>query len=199
MYKSRGAVKSKKSVDSSDPWVGRISVDSVPPPHSVASIMRCVSKAEELENSKHSQLWINSSSESPLGPGHVSILGSNRPGSTPEDAMAFVELDTAPTPGSNPSIEKTPFTRQMRVIATSGWSTFSPRKAVVLTNFPAHTKQNRGWLRIKKGEILHTTSDKPRQRQYNWYDGEFQVPRASHIYSFLSSLLFQRYMPQPRL
>ena len=54
---------------------------------------------------------------------------------------------------------------------------------------PAHTKQNRGWLRIKKGEILHTTSDEP-QRQYNWYDGKFHVPRASRKPPLLSSLCY---------
>jgi hypothetical protein len=99
VYKIRGAIKSRRPVDSSQPWVGHISVDSIPPPHTAASIMRCISKAEEIDMSEDSQLWNSPSSDSPMGDGHVSILASRRPGATPEDPIAFVE---PPVPYSSP-------------------------------------------------------------------------------------------------
>jgi hypothetical protein len=67
------------------------------------SIKRCISKLEGLDYSKPSQLFINISSESPIGDGHVPIFTSNRPGSTLEDPLAFVALK-APT---NPYISFT--------------------------------------------------------------------------------------------
>lgn len=128
MYKQYGAVLSRQPADSSDPYVGRISVDSVPPPHTAVSIMRCISKTEELANSKKSQLFINISSDSPIGDGHVSILASDCPGCTPEDPMAFVELpapavtqpaaaEPSPAPITEPALIQPPtFNKQMRVI-----------------------------------------------------------------------------------
>ena len=100
IYKRRGAVRSREPVDANNRWVGRISVDSVPPPHTAASIMRCICKAEELDQSRPSQLWVHPSDDKPLGEGHVSILADPRPGSTPEDPMAFVESPpSTPPPG----------------------------------------------------------------------------------------------------
>jgi len=90
-YKMCGAVRSKQPANLNNPTVGRISVDSVPPPHTATSIMRCMSKTENINKSMESQLFSSISSESPIGEGHVSILTSNRPGSTPEDPMAFIE------------------------------------------------------------------------------------------------------------
>ncbi|KIM78070.1 hypothetical protein PILCRDRAFT_602777 [Piloderma croceum F 1598] len=131
VYKKRRAVKSKRPADPSCPWIGRISVDSVPPPHTATSIIRCISKAEEFDNSEDSQLWSNSLSESPIRGEHVSILTSNRPGSTPEDPMAFVKL---PDPVDLPSSDMTyePVASQMRG-----------------TIVPPH-KQNRGWLKVRR-------------------------------------------------
>lgn len=43
-----------------------------------------------LEMSTRSQLFTSISSELPFGKEHVSLLTSNRPGSIPEDPIAFV-------------------------------------------------------------------------------------------------------------
>jgi len=115
VYKTSGAVRSKQPADSNDPSIGRISVDSVPPPHTAASIMRCISKTEKLEYSNGSQLFIDPFSESPIGEEHVSILTGDPPGSTPENPMAFVE-DPHPT-----------FNKRMRVLYTQGPDTLNPR------------------------------------------------------------------------
>jgi hypothetical protein len=112
VYKKRGAVPSKQPADPNDSYVGRISVDSVPPPHTAKSIIRCISKVEHIENSMQSQLYVNISSESPIEEGYISILTSDRPGSTPEDPLAFVE----PYPA---------FTNPMRVITSWCQSDFT--------------------------------------------------------------------------
>ena len=96
VYRNYSAIRSQHPADSNDPSVGRINVDSVPPPHTAVSIMRCISKAEKLDYSKQSQLFTSISSTSPIGEGHFPILTNDRPGSMPEDPMAFVELP-APT------------------------------------------------------------------------------------------------------
>jgi hypothetical protein len=52
--------------------------------------MRCISKTENVQKPMISQLFSSISCESPIGGGHVSILTSDYPGSTPENPMAFV-------------------------------------------------------------------------------------------------------------
>jgi len=170
IYKDDGAVLSKQPADPNDPSVGRISVNSVPPPHTAASIMRCISKTEQLDNSKQSQLFVSISSASPIGEGRVSILTSNRPGSTLEDPMAFVE-SLSPIAASVESVESP------APVAPSMPAPFAPpishptyTKQIRVTNVSSHSKQNAGWLAVTKDEILRTTHDPPRQQRYNWYE-----------------------------
>jgi len=145
VYKPRGAVRSKRPAGSNNPFVGRISVDSFTPPHTATSIMRCISKAEELDNSKQSQLFTSISSKSPIGDGQVSILTSDRPGSTSDDPMAFVEL---PTPVAVP-IPYPTFTKQIRLTHADASGDYDPK-----------------WLTTEKGEILRTTHEGPRNRPF---------------------------------
>ena len=86
--------------------------------------MRCISRTEELADLRHPRLYINIDSESPIGDNYVSILTNNRPGSTPESPMAFVE-----SPDPPPIIESPPpaITSRMRVISVSCQSMFKPR------------------------------------------------------------------------
>jgi hypothetical protein len=108
VYKIHGVTQSKLPADPREPTVGHISVDLIPPPHIAASIKRCIAKSEELEDWKESQLYINISSLSPIDEEHVPLLSSDRPGSTPEDPMAFVEA---------------PYARwNKRIRVTHGWS-----------------------------------------------------------------------------
>jgi len=64
--------------------------------------MRCISKIEEFSYSGKSQLFIDLSSETPIGEGHVSILTCDYPGSMPEHPMAFVTLPAAQCPLPEP-------------------------------------------------------------------------------------------------
>jgi hypothetical protein len=49
----------------------------------------------------------------------------------------------------------------------------------MLTCFPAHSKKDPSWLKIKIGEILTTVDDQPRQQQYKWFQSEFKV--SNHV------------------
>ena len=62
------------------PYVGHISVNSISPPHNHTSIMRCISKIEELDNTWQTQLFASISNKSPISEGHISILTSGFPG-----------------------------------------------------------------------------------------------------------------------
>jgi len=165
VYQQYGAVPSRQPADSSDPYVGRISVDSVPPPHTAVSIMRCISKTEELANSKKLQLFINISSDSPIGDGHVSILASDCPGCTPEDPMVFVEL---PSPAVAQPAAAEPSPAPVVVPTLIQPPTFNKRMRVITAFYPG--SQNPDWLTIRKRDILRTTHDPPQLQQWIYPD-----------------------------
>jgi hypothetical protein len=96
IFKKHRAITLKHPAHPTDPHVGCISVNIIPPPHTAASIMRCISKAESLDLSNGSQLFPSILSETPFSEGHVSILTSDYPGSTPEDPMAVVDSPSPP-------------------------------------------------------------------------------------------------------
>jgi len=82
---------SKQPADADNPFVGRINVHSIAPPHTATSIMKCICSAEGLNYEPVSQLFVNVTAENPIGCEHLSIFGNDRPGLTPEDPMAFVD------------------------------------------------------------------------------------------------------------
>jgi hypothetical protein len=89
--------------------------------------------------SENSQLWNSSSSESPIGNGHVSILASHRPGSNPEDPMAFVE---SPAPDSSPVADETYVTEPVVVPTPTQTARGAPRSSRSSSN-PTTIKQLR--------------------------------------------------------
>ena len=111
----------KQPAGSNDPCVGRVSITSIPPPHTASSIMRCIFKIEMVHSYEECQLFPSLSNASPLGVEHVSLFGNDGPGSTPEDAMAVVVSDI--------------FTAYMRVTKGSSQPTFESRRTVMLTCF----------------------------------------------------------------
>jgi hypothetical protein len=177
VYQSHGAIESKQPADPHDPFMGRILVDSIPPPHTAASIKRCIVTSEELNNWKDSQLFVNVSRKSPMGKGHISILTSERPGYTPEDPMAFVEI---PHPT---------FNRRMRVkYALSEAYSY----LYIGIYYPClflgaqDWKQNPDWLSVRKGEMVHTNDDKPQEQPWIWAVGmtrEFRIRKLTSMYS----------------
>jgi hypothetical protein len=43
---------------------------------------------------------------------------------------------------------------------------------VTFIRFPVHSRQNSGWLKVKRGEILHVTGGRPKKQRFNWHEGE---------------------------
>jgi hypothetical protein len=124
-------IPSKYPVDSNKPSVGRISVDSIPPPHTSESIMRCISQIEKLNISPvQSQLFTSILNESPIGEEHVSVLTDSCPGSAAEDPMAFVVG---------------PFDKRIRVIQSSwGQLKFTSRGKILCSSVFQAAAAN-GW------------------------------------------------------
>jgi hypothetical protein len=88
----------KQPPDPNNPYVGRIGVDTIPPPHTAASIKRCISRAEGLGFSNQSQIFPFVSSPNPIDQGHIPILTSECPGSTSDQPIAIVNTSSISSP-----------------------------------------------------------------------------------------------------
>jgi hypothetical protein len=168
-----------------------------------------MSKIEQFKSSNSSQLFVNISSEALIGDEHISILTNKRPGSTPEDPMAFVALShpthdlpstsmSALEPATPPVLAAPPdpyptFTK-IRVINVSRKSMLNQRRFIILTRLAAHSKHNTAWLKVKSGEILRTNRDSPGREPYNWYASECRnLDRIIYLLILLSGLYPLRY------
>jgi len=80
-------MSSKVAIDPEEPFLGRIRADSVAPPHSPTSIKRCISRLERNPALAHADLFADTSCETPLENGHISL-----PGLSPNDPMAIVQV-----------------------------------------------------------------------------------------------------------
>jgi hypothetical protein len=84
---------SKAAFDPEDPSLGRIRADSVAPPHSPTSIKRCISRVERNPALIYAELFPDTTCDTPLKEGHISILRTDGPGLNPKDPMAIVHTD----------------------------------------------------------------------------------------------------------
>jgi hypothetical protein len=75
-----------------EPSLGHIRVDSVAPPHSPASIKRCISRVEKAPALAHADLYTDISCDTPLKEGYISILSTDGPGLSPDEPMAIVQM-----------------------------------------------------------------------------------------------------------
>ena len=82
---------SKVAIDPEEPSLGRIRADSVPPPHSAASIKRCISRVERNPELANAALFADISCKTPLKEGHIPILRTDCPGLSPDKPMAIVQ------------------------------------------------------------------------------------------------------------
>lgn len=71
--------------------MGSVDVNFFAPPHTVASLKRCLARLENIDNYTRTGLFIDTSSRVPMDDAdNVSILSSNGPGSVPDEPMALV-------------------------------------------------------------------------------------------------------------
>ena len=86
-------IQSKVAFDLEEPSVGRIRADFIAPPHTPISIKRCISRVEERPALLHADLFADTSCDTPLTEGHISILHTDGPGQSPEEPMAIVQAE----------------------------------------------------------------------------------------------------------
>jgi hypothetical protein len=107
-------VTSKVSFDSEEPSLGRIRADSIVPPHTLASIKRCISRVEGNPALASADLFADFSCDAPMKEGHIPILTGDCPGLIQDEPMALVQTDK-----SDISLPE-PYTRRIR--AKYDWS-----------------------------------------------------------------------------
>ena len=98
LYADEYEMPSKVAFDPEEPSLGRIRADSIAPPHSPASIKRCISRVERTSALAHANLFAEISCDAPLKEGYVSILGTNGPGLSPNNPMAIVKIPIVQIP-----------------------------------------------------------------------------------------------------
>ena len=99
---------SKVAFDPEQPSLGRIRADSVAPPHSPTSIKRCISRVERnpaLALPGHADLFGDTSSDTPLKEGYISILRTNGLGLSPNEPMAIVQVKNLSIPDGKYAIK----------------------------------------------------------------------------------------------
>lgn len=90
VYTENGEIPARHPLNSDDPSLTRIKALSVAPPHTVASIKRCLCAAERIGDFKGSKIFYDLTSESPMEAGAVPIMTIDGPGSSPETPMVLV-------------------------------------------------------------------------------------------------------------
>lgn len=93
IYTENGAILSKQAIGSQCPSLGRINVEAIVPPSTIAHIKRCIAKAEQLGDVPSNELFVDMASKLPMPEDeYMSMSASDHPGSTPEDPMAYVHF-----------------------------------------------------------------------------------------------------------
>ncbi|KAJ7631555.1 hypothetical protein DFH06DRAFT_1223468 [Mycena polygramma] len=97
VYTLDGAIPSKSAFDQTNPFIGRILARSVPPPHNVSSLKRCIATAEGLLDPAglRTALHARQTAHSPMWNGtKVTILGDDTDaGKTPQTAFVLAIIE----------------------------------------------------------------------------------------------------------
>ncbi|KAK7018154.1 hypothetical protein R3P38DRAFT_2633785 [Favolaschia claudopus] len=90
-----GAIPVKTVFDPANPYVGRITARSVPPPHNVKSLQRCLLNAERFSDPDHlrTDLYQAAGSNYPAGSGESVAIVNPTYGATPETPFALVHKE----------------------------------------------------------------------------------------------------------
>ena len=92
LYDEDYEIPSKVAIDPEEPSLGRIRADYVAPPHSAASIKRCISRVEGIPALAHANLFADISCDTPLKETHILFNRTDGPGLSPNDPMAIVQM-----------------------------------------------------------------------------------------------------------
>jgi hypothetical protein len=91
LYADDYEMASKVGIDPMKPSLGRISADSVTPPHGPATIKRCISRVERIPALAHAELFADTSCNTPLKERYMSLLHTDGPGLSSNEPMAIVQ------------------------------------------------------------------------------------------------------------
>jgi hypothetical protein len=183
MFVEDEPIQSRKPVNAFDQTLGHILATSVTPPHTVDSLKRCITKAEGIKNFVKCDLFVDLTSEVPMGKGRISILANDRPGSTPERAMALVYSVSAPSQevviAPNISAPMPDFDSRFnkKIVAVQDCSKHKKHiLGVLLDCFHAdNSSVNCKFLNFKKNEILATDGTSRREMFTRGGGGEPEV------------------------
>ena len=91
VYLRDGAVPSKMSSSTGDPFLGRIKATSVPPPHTAATVKSCLAAFEDIAHNVQTHLFLTLSSEVPMADtDKITIRDPTGVGCTPQQPLALV-------------------------------------------------------------------------------------------------------------
>ena len=98
LYADGYEMPSKSATDPEEPSLGRIRADSIAPPHTPISIRRCISRVESNPALSFGDLFADTTCDTPLREGQISILRTDGPGLSPNEPMAIVQVKTISIP-----------------------------------------------------------------------------------------------------
>ena len=157
LYADDSEMPSKVAIDPKRPSIGRIAADSIAPPHSPTSIKRCISRVEGRSALLHADLFVDTSCDTPLTEGHISILHTDGPGQSPDEPMAIVQVDfqvESPLPAES----------SLPVEVTS-----IPDGRYIIKNRAADIY----WVADSNGKVYFYKVTLEIAKQYQWYQVEF--------------------------
>ena len=98
VYTEDGVIPSQQPIESGDPFLARIRAIDVAPPHTVASIKRCLSRTENIVDHTHTRLLASAGSKAAMEKEeHIDILTGNGPGSTTGQPLCLVQVEKSDT------------------------------------------------------------------------------------------------------
>ena len=94
LYADSNEMPSKVAIDPDKPSLGRIRADYIAPPLSLNSIKRCISRVEGNPAFSYVNLFADTTYDTPLKDGHISILRTDGPvlPVNPNGRMAIVQV-----------------------------------------------------------------------------------------------------------
>ena len=139
LYTTEGPLESNNPIFSNDRFISLISSKSVRPPHTAASLKRCIWKTEGVEGLEKGALYLSLSERKPLDdPARLALRGNSGPGpgSSEVDAVIFIvdrgAAEKRPKPASDAGSNELP--------AWNGQE-YSAFCCFVLKNFQSHAYQ----------------------------------------------------------
>jgi len=170
VYMGNGAIQLENPVYQEDQTLGRIAATSVPPPHTVKSLIRLITRVEGVTGVTKCELFLDLTCLEPIEEGPLLILGKDGPGCTPERALAFVysvkspptlripsptKHVRSPTPLSRPP---GPLGRPPTPLVRSSADNAKFHKRLIATQDCDNSSINPNFLSFRRGDVLDALS-----------------------------------------